>query len=118
MKRADDVVAQDLDGAIYAGPASCAETPRVRATHKHRARAEAHCFDDVAAAPDAAVHQNLDASVDRGDHLGQRAQACRNAVELAAAVIRYDHRVGPRINRTPRIVAGVYALHDDWAFPR
>jgi hypothetical protein len=57
------------------------------------------------AAPDAAIHEHLDASVDRGDELGQGAEARRYAVELPPAMVRDNHRVGARVNRMPRIVA-------------
>ena len=68
------------------------EPPERRAAGEHGARAERERLDDVGAAADAAVDQHLDAAVDRLDHLGQRVDRRRDAVELAAAVVRDDDR--------------------------
>ena len=47
---------------------------------------------------------------------GSARRLARDAVELAAAVVRHDDAVGARIDRAPRIVAGVHALDDDGPF--
>ena len=46
----------------------------VRTAHQNRARTQADCFHDIAAAADPAIHQHLDLAFYRGDHFGKRAQ--------------------------------------------
>ena len=75
-------------------PPGRTETVGVGAPDQHGARAEAERFDDVAAAPDAAVQQHLDPLADGRDDFGQHAQRRRDAIELPPAVIRHDDRVG------------------------
>ena len=75
------------------------EAPERRAAGEHRARAERERLDDVGAAADAAVEEHLDPAVDRVDHLRQRVERRRDAVELAAAVVRDDERGGAVLAR-------------------
>ena len=52
-------------------------------------------------------------AVDRLDHLGQRVDRRRDAVELAAAVVRDDDRGGAVLAREPRVLGGERPLQDD-----
>ena len=65
LHRPDHVGAEDVDGAGDAGVAAGGEAVGVGAADQDRAGAEAERLDDVAAAADAAVHEDLDAAVDR-----------------------------------------------------
>src|SRR6185436_19400496 len=96
---ADDVGVQDLDRARDARRAGGAEAPGVGAADEHGTRAEAERFDDVAAAADAAVEEDLDASIDRRDDLGEYAQRRSDAVQLPSAVVGYHDRRRAVIDR-------------------
>src|SRR5262249_4633136 len=82
-----DIRAKNLDRSRDAGPAARSEAIRVRAADEHGARPEAQRFDDVAAAPAAAVQQDIGPAADSGDDFRQRPQRCRDAVELPSAVV-------------------------------
>ena len=102
--------ADELQGELDLGPqqlehprgallAVDREPPERRPADEHGARAERERLDDVGAAPDAAVDEHLDPPVDRLDDLGQRVDRRRDAVELAAAVVRDDDRRPRRARR-------------------
>ena len=70
-QRANDVAAQDLDRPRDARAAGGAEPIGVGAADQHRARAQTERLDDVAAAANSAVEEDLGAPVDGVDDLGQ-----------------------------------------------
>ena len=84
------------------GPPAAPSAHPYGTADQHRPRAEAERLDDVAAAADAAVHEHLDAIADGGDDFRQHAQRRRHAIELTAAVVRHDDRIGTGIDRLPR----------------
>ena len=99
LQRAEDLRLQQLEHAARAGLAVDGEAPERRAAGEDRARAERERLHDVGAAADAAVEQHLDAAVDGLDHLRERVDRRRHAVELTPAVVRDDDR-RPRRART------------------
>src|SRR3954451_14382424 len=115
---ADYVGAEDVEGAGDAWTAGGGEGVGGGAADQDGAGAEGEGFDNVAAAADAAVEQHFDLAVHRFDHLGQNGDRRGDAVELAAAVIRYDDGIHTAIDRLARIVRGVHALRDDRTLPR
>ena len=98
-------------------PASAggAQAVRVGAADQHGPGTHRERLDDVAATANPPVHHDLDAAIDRGDHLRQHTQCRRHAVELTAPVIRHHDRVGARVDRAPRVLGRVDALDDDRA---
>ena len=102
-QRRVDAAAQDVEHVLDAGLAVGGQPPQVRAADHHRAGAERERLDDVAAAPDAAVEQDLDLVADRVGDRGQRADRGRRAVEVVAAVVGDRDRVDA--DRRPRAAA-------------
>ena len=102
-QRANDAAAKNLDRFADAWPARRAQSVRVRASHEDRASAESDCFDDVAATSNAAVQVDFGATGNGVDYFGQGEQRRRHAVELPAAVIRDDDRVGAGIECATRV---------------
>ena len=74
-------------------PTSTARAPSASAT------------SDVGAAADAAVDEHLGAAVDGVDDLGQHLGGRRDAVQLAAAVVRDDHAGGAALAAERRVLA-------------
>src|SRR6478672_11271752 len=116
-KGSNDIGSENLDGAGNARASGGAKCPRVGAADEHGSGAKADGLDDVGTAPDAAAHQDLDASVDGIEDLRQCAKARRHAVQLPPAMIGHDNRVRSRVDRAPCIVTGVDAFHDDRTLP-
>src|SRR4029078_11612255 len=84
----------------------------------HRgSRAGGDSFDDVAAAPDAAVAEDFGATTDRvRDGRDQRGGRGR-AVELPAAVVRKCDRVDTGVGGDDGVFDRLNSLHDDGALP-
>ena len=101
--------AQDLEHVGDAGLAVGGQAPEVGAADHHRAGAERERLDDVAAAADAAVEQDLDLAADRVGDRGQRAdrgRACRRG--CCRRGWRPRSRSAPIADRA----AGVVGVHD------
>ena len=92
--------------------AAAGQAPEERAADEDGAGAEGQRDEDVGAAADAAVHEDLDPVADRLDDLGQHVERGRDAVELAAAVVGDDDAGGAVLGGEPRVLGGVDALHD------
>ena len=81
---------------------SAASAHEPRAPDEAGAGAERARLDDVLAAADASVEQDLRAVADRLDDGGEHVERRRRAVELAAAVVRDVDGVGPAADRLAR----------------
>ena len=90
-----------------------------RTADEHRPRAERKRAQDVDAAANAAVEEDLGTSVDGLDDLRQRVDRRRHAVELTPAVIGHDDGRRAVLDGEPRIFARQHALeHDRQPVPR
>ena len=90
------------DALLAAGREAAEDGP----AGERRARAEGERLEHVGAAADAAVDQHLDPLADRLDHLGQGVQRRGDAVELAPAVVRDDHRGRAVLGGQQRVLGG------------
>src|SRR5262249_62107107 len=115
--RADDLVAEDVDGAVDAGPAAGHEAVEVGAADEGEARAEGDRRDDVGAVHDAGVDRDLRAAADGLDDPGQQAEGDGGAVELAAAVVGQYDPVDAEGGEGPGVLDVLHALDDDLAWP-
>ena len=106
-------VAEQLEHAPRSRLPVGRETPERRAAGENGAGAERQCLDHVGAAADAAVDVDLDPAVDGLDDLGQERGGRRDGVELTAAVIRDDDRVGAVLDCEQRVLAGLDPLQDE-----
>ena len=69
-------------------------------------------LEHVLAGADAAIEEDFGAVADDVDDLGQHADGGRRAVELAAAMIGHDHRIGTVIDGSDGIIGIEHALDD------
>ena len=83
----------------------------------HARGTERDRLHDVAAAPDAAVADDLDAVADRVGDRRDEVDDRGRGVELATAVVRERDRVDALVGRDPRVGDGLDALDDDRAVP-
>lgn len=74
-ERALDIGAQNGEGAGNTGVAARGEAVGISAADEHDASAEADGFDDVAAAANAAVHEDFGLTVDGSDNFGKHAES-------------------------------------------
>ena len=63
------------------------------------------------------VHDHLDPVAGGVEHLGETVEGGAGAVELAAAVVRQDHRVAARVGRARGVVGVDHALEAELAVP-
>ena len=103
----DEVGGEPVEDAVDAALAGGAEAVEVGAAGHGRGGAGGDGLDDVAAAPDAAVADDLDAAADGVGDRGDERERGGRAVELAAAVVgqarwrrRRARRRGPRPRRS------------------
>ena len=85
---------QELEHSLRARLPVAREPPERRAAGENGPGSEGERLDDVGAAADAAVDVDLDPAGDGLDDLGQQGGRRRDGVELAAAVVGDDDRVG------------------------
>ena len=95
---------QQSAGRAHPGRAVDGEAPQRRPPDQHGPGAERQRLQDVHAAADAAVHQDLQPVARRRDHLGERVERRGRAVELAAAVVRDDDARGAGLRGADRVV--------------
>ena len=107
-----------LAGALDAALAARHEPVEVGPADQDGAGAQRDRRDDVRAAQDAAVDVDLGAVADRRDDRRQLLERGRRPVELAAAVVGDDDRVGAGVDDGARVVDRLDALDDDRAVPR
>ena len=107
-----DLRAQDLEDVARPGLAGGCQSPQRRAPDEHGARAQRKRHQHVRSAPDAAVHEHLDASVDRLDALGQQVDRRLDRVELATPVVGDDDARGAVLAGQPRVLGGLDALEE------
>src|SRR5438552_1964978 len=81
------------------------------------ARAERDGFQHVLSRADAAIHPHLDALSDGLDDRRQRANRRRRTVELPAAMVGNDERIGARIGREASVLRVQDALQDQFPAP-
>ena len=93
------------------------EAPEVGAADHHGPGAERERLDDVAAAPDAAVEQDLDLVADRVGDRRQRADRRRRAVEVVAAVVGHRDRGDAGVDGAAGVVDAHDALEHERAVP-
>ena len=85
----------------------------VRAADQHRARAEAEGLHDVAPRADAAVHQDLDWPSPRPRSPAARGWSAATVSSCRPPWFETTMALGALVDRAPRVVAGVDALHHD-----
>src|SRR2546425_293435 len=71
----------------------------------------------LVAAANAAIEEDFDPAVRRGNDFRQNPQRWRDGVELASTVVGYDDSVRTLVDGDARIVAGVHTLHHDRTAP-
>ena len=81
------IIAQDLDGTFDSGLSGSGQSVGVSATNEHGASAQAKRFDDVAAATNTAIHQDLNLAAHSGHDFWKSFDRRRDAVQLASTVI-------------------------------
>ena len=111
--REPKLIAQQTQDSAHARLAGCGETPQIWPSDQYRPRPERQCLEYVGAASYPAVHQYVDAAGDSIDHFRECDDGRGHAIELAAAMIRDDDAVHPRIDREPRILFGQHPFHQD-----
>ena len=79
--------------------------------------AEREGAEHVDAAAHAAIDEHGRAFADRGNDVRQRRRCRRCAIELATAMVRHDHGVGPGIDRLAGVVGIEQAFQHDPARP-
>src|SRR5579883_2851482 len=89
------------------------KAPEDGASNENGPRAQRQGLENVGAAPDAAIHVDLAAPVDRLHYLRQGFDAGENAVELPTAVIGDDDAVYAMLDRQQRIRGGKDAFEQD-----
>ena len=104
---------QHLEHRLHAVGAVGREAPHHRPPDEHGARAERQRLHDVAASPEPAVHQHLDAALHRVDDVGEHVERSRAAWRTGMAVAGHDDGLCARLRRRPGVVRGHDALHDD-----
>src|SRR5262249_36544576 len=105
--------AQQLEHALDAALAEGAKTPDIGPPDAYGLRADAQRFDDIGAAPEAAVDDDRDAPVHRLDDFRQRVDGRAAGVLAAGAVVRDDDGIDAVIGGDYRVFPGEDALNDD-----
>ena len=108
-----DLPAQQVENVCDAFLPVHRETPHHRAPDQDRAGSEAERLENIGAASNAAVEQNLRTPVDGVDDFLEHVEGRRHAVELAAAVVRDDDGRGAVLDREPRVFCGEEPLDDE-----
>ena len=98
-ERAAQVVGERVDDGAHAGLAARRQAPRVRPADEHGVGAERERAQDVGAVADPAVDEHRHPAGDGRGDLAQRDGGRHAAVELAAAVVGDDDRVGAGVER-------------------
>ncbi len=98
---------QELEHALSPCLSVARQPPERRPAGEDGAGAERERLDDVGAAADAAVDVDLDPAADSLDDLRQERCSRCDCVELAAAVVRDDDRVGTVLDCEPRVLGGL-----------
>src|SRR5690348_9886015 len=112
-----ELVADDLEAARDARLAHGTQAVEERSSDERALRAECHRPQHVLSRADAAIHPHLDARAHGIGDRGQRADRGGRAVELAAAVVGDDERVGAGVRREPRVLDVHDPLEDELAAP-
>src|SRR6267378_4311817 len=112
-----ELAADDFQHARHAFLSHRAQAIEKGAADEGAARAERKRLEHVLAGADAAVEQHLDAAAHRFDHLGQRADRGRGAVELPAAMVGDHDRVGAARGGDLRVLGVEDAFQDQLAAP-
>src|SRR5205814_7789879 len=73
--------------------------------------------DDVGAASDAGVHEDFHAVAHAVGDRRQGVEGCRHVVELAAAVVRHDHRVDAEVGCLAGVGGGEDPFEGERAVP-
>ena len=94
-----DAVAEHVEHVLDAGLTADGQRPQRGPPDHHGLGAERHRLDDVAAPPDAAVHDDLDLVADGLGHQRESPHRGRRGVEVVAAVVR--HADGAEARRRP-----------------
>jgi len=93
------------------------EGPEVGATDDDGARAEGQRLDDIAAASDAAVEQDLDVAADCIDNRAEGPDRRRGAVEIVAAVVGHGDGRHACVHCPSGVVDAHHALAQERAVP-
>src|SRR5207302_1606939 len=90
-----ELAREDLQCAARARLAAGDHAEKRRPASEHRLRAERAGLQDIDASAHATVEQHGHLRADGARHGGQRIEARRGAIELAAAVVGHDYAVAP-----------------------
>ena len=102
--------------ALDSGLAEGGEAPERWAADEDGFGAEGEGFQDVAAAADAAIHQDGDLAGDGFDYVGEGVEGADDAVELAAAVVGDDDAGGTALDGDFSVFGGDDAFENDGEF--
>src|SRR5690606_10926572 len=86
---------QDVKDVLHTGLSVGRHPPQVGTANEDGPRSHCQRLEDVAAATDAAVHEDLDLVPDGVDDGRQSADGRRGAVQVVATVVRHRDRGGP-----------------------
>src|ERR1700761_2952023 len=101
---ADDLVAEDRDRAVDAGPAASHEAVEVRAADEGELGAHGDRCHHVGPVNDAGVYGDLVAPADGLDDLRQEVEGDGGAVKLAAAVVGQHDPVNAEVGEGPGLL--------------
>ena len=108
---------EDLEGALRSLLSGGEDPVERRPARENRIRAKGDRLDDVRAASDAAVDHHAASAGDGGYNIRKEIQGRNTGVELPAAVVRDDDRVGTHPYSAFGIIRPDDALHDELAAP-
>ncbi len=104
------------EDTLDAGLAEGGEAPERGAADEDGFSAERKGFQDIAAAADAAVHEDRDFARDGFDDVGEGVESADDAVELAAAVVGYNDTGGTALDGDFSVFRGDDAFEDHREF--
>src|SRR5207253_421975 len=87
--RADELVLEDLQHAYAASDATRGQAPTLQPSKRNHISPERDRLEDVAAALNPAIQDDLSSAAHRLDDLGQRLEAAETVIDLASTVIRH-----------------------------
>src|SRR6267143_6759735 len=98
------IITQNLERARHTRLSSSGQAESISAAQENGACAKTNRFYDIAASPNAAVHEHFGLAVDGGNHLREHFQGGWSAVQLTSTVIGNDNRGCPFVYGTFGIV--------------
>src|SRR6185369_7712468 len=99
-----DLGIEDGDRAACSGLARCADSVERGAADRHRVGAERQTLEDVTAAPESGIHDDLQPAADRRGDVRQHLDRLDRGVKYVAGMIRDENAVGAARGRLPCVV--------------